>query len=460
MKKIIFLFAGVISITLSAQAQVPFKQFTLSNLASRDTKIIDLDGDGLKDIVMVDRDSSANIVWFKNLGNGVFSSAITLYDYGTTNNSSENIAFGDFNNDGHPDFAGDGFYSQSVGAFMNDGSEHFTRSVVDHTGSSVQFINTIDVNKDNYPEILAGMKIYNNTLGVIDSNGVSIGVSGYSAVVNDFNGDTFQDIVALTYGPDIVFLANNGSGGFNSPQTIEAGLDFGYYDMTVCDLDGDGNNDILYPSSDYFPNSSNIMKWYKSDGAGHFSIHNLMVIDTNYVVTSLFGADIDNDGKKDLVAAMYNRVNYNGSIRCYWNQGGEVFDSSKYEVITTMIHYPDFVRVDDIDGDGDQDILTATFGGTGGMAWFQNQLIPNTTGGIELNPANIKIYPNPANDNLTIEAPSKATIEILNVQGQLLLQQSIQETKTEIDISGLSTGIYYIKYQTEKDAAVKKLIKK
>jgi hypothetical protein len=460
MKKIILLFAGVISMTLFVQAQIPFTQFTLSNHASRDTKIIDLDGDGLKDIVMVDRNSSANIVWFKNLGNGVFSNAITLFDYGTTNNSSENIAFADFNNDGHPDFAADGYFSKSVSAFINDGAENFTRSVVDHTGSSVQFINTIDVNNDNYPEILAEMKIYNNTLGVIDSNGVSIGVTGYSAVVNDFNGDTFQDIVVMTYGEDIVFLANNGTGGFNSPQTIETGLDFGYYDMSVCDLDGDGNKDILYPSSDYFPNSSNIMKWYKSDGAGNFSIHNLMVIDTNYVVTNLFGADIDNDGKKDLVASMYNRVTYNGMIKCYWNQGGEIFDSSKYEIITTMIHYPNFVRVDDIDGDGDQDILTATFGGTGGMAWFQNQLIPNTTGVPEFNPADIKIYPNPANDNLTIEAPSKATIEILNIQGQLLLQQSIQETKTEIDISGLSTGIYYIKYQTEKDAAVKKLIKK
>lgn len=459
MKKIILLFAGLISMMLYTQGQIPFKQFTLSNHASRDTKIIDLDGDGLKDIVMVDRDSSANILWFKNLGNGVFSSAITLYDYGTTNNSSENIAFADFNNDGHPDFAADGFFSQSVSAFMNDGSENFTRSVVDHTGSSVQFINTIDVNKDNYPEILAEMKIYNNTLGVIDSNGVSTGVTGYSAVVNDFNGDTFPDLVVMTYGLNIVFLANNQSGGFNTPQTIETGLDFGYYDMSVCDLDGDGKNDILYPSSDYFPNSSNIMKWYKSDGAGNFSIHNLMVIDTNYVVTNLFAADIDNDGKKDLVASMYNRVSYKGIIKCYWNQGGEVFDSSKYEIITTMIDYPNFVRVDDIDGDGDQDILTATFGGSGGMAWFQNQLIANNTGVTEINPENIKIYPVPAKENLTIEAPSTTTMEISNMKGQLLLKQSMQKAKMEIDISWLSKGIYYVKFQTEKDAVVKKLIK-
>jgi len=459
MKKILLLFIAIISMTLFSHAQIPFIQFTLSNHASRDTKIIDLDGDGKKDIVMVDRDSTTNVVWFRNLGSGVFSSAIILFDC-TSNpgDASENIAFADFNHDGHPDFAADGFYCQSVNKFMNDGSQNFTRSVVDHLGYSVQFINTIDVNKDNYPEILAEMHTYNNTLGVIDSNGVSIGATGYSAVVNDFDGDTYPDIAVFTYGDEIEFLKNNGSGGFNSPQIIESGLHFGYYDMTLGDLDGDGIKDILYPSSDYFPGSPNIMKWYKSDGAGNFSIHNLMVVDTNYVVTNIVAADIDNDGHKDIVASMYDRVTYKGMIKVFWNQGSEVFDTSKYEVITTAIDYTDFVRVDDIDGDGDQDILTATYGGSGGMAWFQNQLIPNKVDESKFNPANLAVYPNPATDHLTIISSEKAIIEILNIEGQIIKTIS-SDGKANADVSMLARGMYFVKAKTEKGVAVKKFIK-
>ena len=32
----------------------------------------------------------------------------------------------------------------------------------------------------------------------------------------------------------------------------------------------------------------------------------------------------------------------------------------------------------------------------------------------------INIFPNPTHDNLTIETPEKATIEILNIEGQII----------------------------------------
>jgi hypothetical protein len=281
---------------------------------------------------------------------------------------------------------------------------------------------------------------------------------GYSTIVNDFDGDTYPDIAVYTYGDEIEFLKNNGSGGFNSPQIIESGLHYGYYDMTLGDLDGDGIKDILYPSSDYFPGSPNIMKWYKSDGAGNFSIHNLMVVDTNYVVTNIVPADIDNNGHKDIVASMYDRVTYKGMIKVFWNQGSEVFDTSKYEVITTAIDYTDFVRVDDIDGDGDQDILTATFGGSGGMAWFQNQLIPNKVNESEFNPSNLAVYPNPATDQLTIISSEKVPIEISNIEGQIIKTIS-SDGKANVDVSMLARGMYFIKAKTERGVVVKKFVK-
>ena len=74
----------------------------------------------------------------------------------------------------------------------------------------------------------------------------------------------------------------------------------------------------------------------------------------------------------------------------------------------------------------------------------------------------IKVYPNPANDKITIESTiinKDAMISIYNIQGQLLIQRPMLQTKINIDASGFTEGIYYVKVKTEKDVAVKKFVK-
>jgi hypothetical protein len=71
----------------------------------------------------------------------------------------------------------------------------------------------------------------------------------------------------------------------------------------------------------------------------------------------------------------------------------------------------------------------------------------------------INIFPNPIVDILTIETPYKATIEILNIEGQIIKTINTAEKKTSIDVSNLSSGVYIIKAKTEKGVAVKKFIK-
>lgn len=74
----------------------------------------------------------------------------------------------------------------------------------------------------------------------------------------------------------------------------------------------------------------------------------------------------------------------------------------------------------------------------------------------------ISIYPNPANDIITIENSSfmkDQLISVYDVRGQLLSQQPMLQPKTNIDISTFAKGLYYIKLKTEKGIAVKKFVK-
>jgi hypothetical protein len=73
--------------------------------------------------------------------------------------------------------------------------------------------------------------------------------------------------------------------------------------------------------------------------------------------------------------------------------------------------------------------------------------------------SDIILYPNPATDNLTIESPQKATIEIFNIQGQLLKSTVAGNNKTMIGISAFQSGMYLVKVKTDHGVAVKKFIK-
>ena len=69
------------------------------------------------------------------------------------------------------------------------------------------------------------------------------------------------------------------------------------------------------------------------------------------------------------------------------------------------------------------------------------------------------IYPNPATDNITIETPQQSTIEISNIQGQLIKTLVASSIKTNIDVSALPSGVYVVQVKTEKGIVVRKFVK-
>ena len=74
----------------------------------------------------------------------------------------------------------------------------------------------------------------------------------------------------------------------------------------------------------------------------------------------------------------------------------------------------------------------------------------------------INIYPNPATDKITIEilgAIKETILAIVDIEGQLLITQQINELKTQIDINTLPSGVYFVRLTNDKTVEVGKIIK-
>lgn len=110
----------------------------------------------------------------------------------------------------------------------------------------------------------------------------------------------------------------------------------------------------------------------------------------------------------------------------------------------------------------------------GGWTWFlcmseNGQLIymnPNysscyliSTGIQENDNSIIQVYPNPVQDKIKINYSENTIIEsmsIIDLKGQKIIEFEIN--KTELDLSGISKGLYFLKVTYEKGEIIRKII--
>jgi photosystem II stability/assembly factor-like uncharacterized protein len=93
-------------------------------------------------------------------------------------------------------------------------------------------------------------------------------------------------------------------------------------------------------------------------------------------------------------------------------------------------------------------IIKTTNGGTAGI----NHLKKNQ---------HFICYPNPARETLSIETTAffgETTLALYNMNGQEVLKDQITNNKTTIDLSGLTSGVYFLKLMSEKVIEVKKIV--
>jgi hypothetical protein len=186
----------------------------------------------------------------------------------------------------------------------------------------------------------------------------------------DFDGDGRLDFLALVsqeYEQIELFL-NQGNMVFR-PQTLWSApdLSFGSSGIELVDLDGDGDQDILYTNGDSFDNSYATpwhgVQWLENLGGLRFKYHRLTDLAGAYCVKA---GDIDLDGDLDLIVVAWlpqQRMPPNLALRplpsivCLEQTSPKVFARHTLEIGSPA--YP-VMELADFDGDGDLDFAVGT----------------------------------------------------------------------------------------------------
>ena len=77
----------------------------------------------------------------------------------------------------------------------------------------------------------------------------------------------------------------------------------------------------------------------------------------------------------------------------------------------------------------------------------------------EFSTSEVSVFPNPSVDNIIIFIPEKATIEIFNINGQIIKSICSISKSTTVDLTDLSSGVYIVRVKTDKEIVTKKIIK-
>jgi ligand-binding sensor domain-containing protein len=169
--------------------------------------------------------------------------------------------------------------------------------------------------------------------------------------------------------------------------------------------------------------------------------------------TSNSGLPLNNDVQSIAIDGNGNKWMGNGG-------GLTKYDGTNWTTFTVLNSgLPDcFVLSLSIDSSGTKWIGTWN----GGLGVYNENGIPFSIRENIISGANVKVFPNPVYDYLTVELLSNTTIslvEIINMQGSLVKSQKISKNKNTIDVSDLSGGIYFVKVTNEKTVQLGKVIK-
>jgi len=338
---------------------------------SRSVALGDLDGDGDLDAVGAAR-TLATVAWFENDGAGSFSDR---QDIGTGFSGVRTVVVADVDSDGDLDVIAGGDSSSLVAWFENvDGLATFgPAQTVTTTALFVQEIYASDVDGDGDVDVLSASAIdnkfawyANDGTGVFGPQQVlaTDALDARSIGTADLDGDGDEDVIATSQDDDTVAWFENLGGGLFGSKVVISATEDEPQTVASADLDRDGDVDVLVVLQ-----AGNALVWYENtDGEGTFAAGRNVTsaIDSGEAMTV---ADLDGDGDIDVVSASTD------DSRIAWYENGTFRSSATYEapfLVSGTATGVERVRVADLDGDGDRDVIAA-LEESGTVVWYENE---------------------------------------------------------------------------------------
>jgi len=331
----------------------------------------DLDGDGDNDAISASSNDH-KIAWYENLdGSGQFGAQQVLSSNALYAISVFSV---DLDNDGDNDVLSASLSDDKIAWYENTdgfgtfGPEQIISIDVDGAGA----VFAADLDGDGDFDVLSASHYDNKIAWYENIDGLAnfgpqqiITVNaGYASTIYcaDFDNDGDIDVVSGSYEDNEVcwYENTNGQGSFGPQQIITSDAK-GAWSVFCADLDNDGNSDVLSASL-----NDDKIAWYEnSDGQGNFGPQQLITASANEA-RSVYGADLDGDGDNDVLSASFD----DDKIAWYENTDGQGTFGPQ-QIITTSADGAFSVFSTDLDGDGDNDVLSASEDDDK-IAWYEN----------------------------------------------------------------------------------------
>jgi len=331
----------------------------------------DIDTDGDMDVLSFSVYGNS-ITWYENTdGHGGFSFHHIRYEEGVYA-----VFASDIDNDGDMDVVSVSFTNDGITWHENiDGLGTFgLHHLITTTAKGINDVVAADIDGDGDKDVIFSSHFDDKVSWRenIDGQGnfgplqtIASTVSNVRSVfAADIDGDGDIDVLSASKNDDRIAWYENtdGQGAFGPQQIITTNADQAK-SVYATDIDGDGDMDVLSAST-----GDNKIAWYENtDGQGTFGPQQIITTNASQP-HSVYAADLDGDGDMDVLSASYYYLDNN--ISWYENTDGQGTFASR-QTITTNVVYAESVFAADVDGDGDMDVLSAS-NGDDKIAWYEN----------------------------------------------------------------------------------------